>query len=58
MGRYPDGVIEDTAQQTNYYYDANPFDGTYENAVGRMAAVRHDARRGWLYRVKCGMNTR
>jgi len=41
--RYPTANgSEDTCQQENYYYDSNPFDGTYsQNVLGRLAAVQY-----------------
>src|SRR5579862_1570416 len=40
--RYPNGTTEDTCQQENYYYDSNPFDGSYsQNVSGRLAAVQY-----------------
>ncbi len=38
--KFPDGVNEDLCQRVDYYYDSNPFDGTYSSYVnGRLAAV-------------------
>jgi len=40
--RYPvNGGNEDPCQQVDFYYDSNPFDGSFsQNAAGRLAATR------------------
>jgi RHS repeat-associated protein len=41
---------EDTCQQVNYYYDTNPFDGSYsQNVIGRLAAVTYQNSSFWPY---------
>ncbi len=38
---YPSSGNEDTSQRWDYYYDSNPFDGSYSsNTWGRLAAVQ------------------
>ena len=41
--RYPvNGQAQDTCQQTNFYYDTNPFDSNYSQYIaGRLAAVQY-----------------
>ncbi|MFN7919437.1 MAG: RHS repeat-associated core domain-containing protein [Bryobacteraceae bacterium] len=40
--RYQTGGAEDALQRTDYYYDSNPYDGSYsQNAVGRLTAVHY-----------------